>query len=196
MRKLLCFNVEKLPDQNNFDLKSRDYYYKIALAIINKSAPVLASDEDAIAYIVYCMIKSDMRYDGRFKRLTWINKGARWGIYRYLEYLKKNEQKEFLSLNHIINDVGDFYSREYVELFPSCTRNPIDILIEEEDKKDLYQALETLEPRDRQFIECKFFRDMSYVEIGNIFNVTPSSARSRVMTILKLIRGNYVSIIN
>ena len=64
----------------------------------------------------------------------------------------------------------------------------MEVGMDEDRQQMLVSALNELDAESTQLIECRYFEQMSFNEIGSVFNITEANAKVRVYRILKKLK--------
>jgi len=91
------------------------------------------------------------------------------------DYLRKNARRPIAPLD------------KAVEL-PSNDRSPDEILLIDEQNKDLIVAMNRLKPKERQILSMRFATDLKYSEIADTMGMTSASVRLVAHRALKKLR--------
>jgi RNA polymerase sigma-70 factor (ECF subfamily) len=60
-----------------------------------------------------------------------------------------------------------------------------------ENQEKLIQCINNLEPEQADFIELRFFQEMSYKEIGDIYAISEANAKMRIYPLIEKIQKNW-----
>jgi len=128
---------------------------------------------------------------------TYLSTAIKWAIRnevrrRYKWYTlknKKQEEPEFDESGEIIEhdpveiraevyknilSIDELQDAEVPTQIKSEDRNPEESIVFGELKKGILEAMEKLPAREKEFIECKFFKDKKLREIADEFNISQS----------------------
>ena len=128
---------------------------------------------------------------------AYIATAVRWAIrnelrHRYKWYTlknKKQEETEFDEDGEIIEhdpveiraevyknilSIDELQDAEVPTQIKSEDKNPEESIVFSELKKEILVSMEKLPPREKEFIECKFFKDKKLREIADEFNISQS----------------------
>jgi len=117
--------------------------------------------EELLQETYYQALKSIFRFKGESKVLTWlyqISKNV------YLKHLSKVRKEHLISMDETKN---------------SRSQNTPDVIIEErENNINLIKALHKLKEQSREIIFLRSFEELSFREIGDVFNQSEGWART------------------
>jgi len=128
---------------------------------------------------------------------TYLSTAIKWAIRnevrrRYKWYTlknKKQEEPEFDESGEIIEQdpveiraevyknilsIDELQDAEVPTQIKSDDKNPEESIVFTELKKGILEAMEKLPAREKEFIECKFFKDKKLREIADEFNISQS----------------------
>lgn len=128
---------------------------------------------------------------------TYLSTAIKWAIRnevrrRYKWYTlknKKQEETEFDEDGEIIEhdpveiraevyknilSIDELQDAEVPTQIKSEDKNPEESIVFSELKKEILVSMEKLPPREKEFIECKFFKDKKLREIADEFNISQS----------------------
>ncbi len=128
---------------------------------------------------------------------TYLSTAIKWAIRnevrrRYKWYTlknKKQEEPEFDNEDKIADNdpveiraevyknvlsIDELQDAEVPTQIKSEDRNPEESIVFGELKTGILEAMEKLPPREKEFIECKFFKDKKLREIADEFNISQS----------------------
>lgn len=110
----------------------------------------------------YQAIKSINRYNGSCKMSVWLCQIAKHSFYNYL---KKNKKSNAMCLNE--TDLSDLPFADNAE----------ELLIQNETEVDLYRYIHQLSEPYREIFLLRTSTDLSFKDIGSIFNKSENWAR-------------------
>lgn len=192
-------------DTKQFD--SLASYISLAKKTISKFAPKfynglhkeMLSSEEAVSDVATAIMYADWRFDpdragktGLKKTLySYRNQCAIWAIKTYVtNKYKKSEQKNIRLNFSSDNDESDLYS-----IIPeNNVKQPIDLIIEQEEKTLLSQTIKDLlnysilNDKQKNQIKLYYFENKTLSEIGKIYGVSREAVRQNIKRGLDLIR--------
>lgn len=192
-------------DTKQFD--SLASYISLAKKTISKFAPKfynglhkeMLSSEEAVSDVATAIMYADWRFDpdragktGLKKTLySYRNQCAIWAIKTYVtNKYKKSEQKNIRLNFSADNDESDLYS-----IIPeNNVKQPIDLIIEQEEKTLLSQTIKDLlnysilNDKQKNQIKLYYFENKTLSEIGKIYGVSREAVRQNIKRGLDLIR--------
>lgn len=182
-------------------------YISLAKKTISKFAPKfynglhkeMLSSEEAVSDVATAIMYADWRFDpersgktGLKKTLySYRNQCAIWAIKTYVtNKYKKSEQKNIRLNFSSDSDKSDLYS-----IIPeNNAKEPIDIIIEQEEKTLLSQTIKDLldysilNDKQKKQIKLYYFENKTLSEIGKIYGVSREAVRQNIKRGLDLIR--------
>ena len=93
-----------------------------------------------------------------------------------VDYLRKNAHRRHQGLDDVME-------------FPSDERQPEEILLLDEENRDLMVAMSKLKPKERQILSLRFATDLKYDEIARIMGITSANVRIITHRALKKLRA-------
>lgn len=192
-------------DTKQFD--SLASYISLAKKTISKFAPKfynglhkeMLSSEEAVSDVATAIMYADWRFDpdragktGLKKTLySYRNQCAIWAIKTYVtNKYKKSEQKNIRLNFSADNDESDLYS-----IIPeNNVKQPIDLIIEQEEKTLLSQTIKDLlnysilNDKQKNQIKLYYFENKTLSEIGKMYGVSREAVRQNIKRGLDLIR--------
>lgn len=131
------------------------------------------SDELTVSVFSKVLAKLDL-YDPNFQFKTWILTIAQNSIIDY--WRKKSRDNEDSTDNF-----DDF--KNHLALSPE------ELLISEEDQKQILTVIESLDANYKEMIKLRFFEEKSIKEIAEELNLTVANTKVRIMRAKKLLAG-------
>lgn len=190
----------KYNNHNDIKFESLDFYLNLAQKTISKlgknisntlSKEMLAS-EDAISNVANCLMMADWRWDknrigehGTAKtRYSYRNQCAIWAI---KSYITRKKHKNHINYIDNISNIND-HSLDILNIIPNKDHNPLDILINEESHKEKAEELafymnvdnNILTDKQSQCLKMYYFDEMTFADIGKIFNITREAVRQNI----------------
>lgn len=161
----------------------------------------MLSNEDAISDVATAIMQADWKWDkdrvgktGLHKtKYAYRNQCAIWAIQTYIT--KKYKTKKHFSLDNI--NTGDQETSSY-DFLASCERDPLEILIETEDKQNLTNCINELldspmiTEKQRDQLKMYFFDDMTLNAIGQEYGVTREAIRQNIKKAITLFQESLV----
>lgn len=161
----------------------------------------MLSNEDAISDVATAIMQADWKWDkdrvgktGLHKtKYAYRNQCAIWAIQTYIT--KKYKTKKHFSLDSI--NTGDQDTSSY-DFLASCERDPLEILIETEDKQNLSNCINELldspmiTEKQRDQLKMYFFDDMTLNAIGQKYGVTREAIRQNIKKAITLFQESLV----
>lgn len=117
--------------------------------------------EDLTQETFYQASKSINNFKGECKVSVWLCQIAKYSWYKHLDKCKKNH--------------CDSYDEVAFEV--SCNKNLESDFIKSEDKMELFKKIHLLDPQSKEIIYLRLSGELSFKEIGDIFNKSENWAR-------------------
>ncbi|MBQ1517324.1 MAG: sigma-70 family RNA polymerase sigma factor [Clostridia bacterium] len=117
--------------------------------------------EDLMQETFYQAYKSIDRYDGSCKMITWL---YQIGKHCYCDYLKKAKHYNTIGIDELLFE-------------PSAPNNIEDDYIKQEFYTAVLKAIDSLKEPYCDIIKLRVFEELSYKEIGDIYNKNENWAR-------------------
>lgn len=196
-------------DHANVEFEPLSFYITLAQKAISKfgssfsgniSKEMLKS-EDAISSVANALMMADWRWDkdrkgetGQQKtKYSYRNQCAIWAIKSYIgrKKNKKNHKKDFY-----FTDGSASEEISLLDFIDSGVSDPIDLIIDDEEKRSIKNYLETilspesniLTEKQSEYIKLYFFENNTFAEIGDKFNITREAVRQGIKKALEKIR--------
>lgn len=193
-------------NHNDINFLTLNEYLIMARKIISKmsSGPYkqYLNTEDVVSYVANALMMADWRWDenynskeGRKKNLySYRNQCAIWAIQTLLTKHKKSKKDGFktYSLNEPIDGADMRDNLDFIE-DPNAD-NPISILEDAEDKKDIKKLINSLLNSDlisqkhKDYLTMYYFEGQTLEKIGKHFNITREAVRQGINKSLKIFR--------
>lgn len=129
------------------------------------------ADEITVSVFSKVLAKLDL-YDPNFQFKTWVLTIAQNTIIDY--WRKKNRQNEDSTDNF------DGYKNQFA-------RSPEELLISEEDQKQIISVIESLDSNYQDIIKLRFFEEKSIKEIAEELNLSVANTKVRIMRAKKVL---------
>lgn len=196
--------------EKEFD--SMSVYIALAKKTINKFAPKfynglnkeMLSSEEAVSDVATALMYADWRFDpsregkeGNKKTLySYRNQCAIWAIKTYVTQKYKNNNKKYKihSLDNSFND-ADNDMNGYNITTDYSEKNPLDILIEEENQKNIVSDIANIldsgivSDKQRDQLKMYYFENMTLSQIGKKFGVSREAVRQNIKRAIQLIKN-------
>jgi RNA polymerase sigma factor (sigma-70 family) len=209
MIDIVSVGNQKIEYQNhsNVNFEPLSVYLNLAQKTIAKFAKNFSSslakemlkNEDAIANVANCIMMADWRWDkdrkgetGQQKsKYSYRNQCAIWAIKSYM-----TRKKQKFSKPHPIEITHDSESDNLsiLDIIPNSSKCPLDILIQKEDKKTLNMLIDhilnnnILSERQSECLRLYFLEDMTFAQIGKMFNITREAVRQNIKKSIEKIK--------
>ena len=169
---------------------------KFANRFYNGLARKMLKDEDAISNIAYSLMLADWRYDENYPnqkneqkktQYSYRNQCAIWAIQSYItkNYKRNNSKKQKIySLDYATDEEKSNTSYSYIK--DKKTKNPLENIIEDEEKEDLRlflnNLLETNQLSDKQkdYVKLYYYEGYTFEQIGKKFGLTREAIRQSI----------------
>lgn len=174
--------------------ESLSTYLMLSKKIINKFAPKfivkqMLSDEDAVSDVATAIMNADKNFDpnreGSTKQkktlYSYRNQCGLWAIKTYIT--KQYKSKKLNSLDFTIDDNN---SSLYSTIPDHKNKDPLDVLIENEEEDNLNMDISSilnsdiLNQKQKEQIRMYYFDNMSLAEIGSKYGVTREAVRQNI----------------
>lgn len=151
--------------KSEFDKYYQDYSKRVYLFLIS-----MCHDSDLAEELTqetfYQAIKSVNKFRGECSVYTWLCRIAKNMWLRELERRKRN-----------INNLSSEENKDYISEISENTENPEERLIAKEGKIDVLKRLHSLPEIEKEIILLRASGELSFKEIGEIFDKTENWAR-------------------
>ncbi len=136
---------------------------------------MLQNEKDAEDTVQTIFLKAYMniaKFEEKSSISTWL---YRIGVNVCTDVLRKRKKETTTSLYTVSSD-----EEEYILEIPDEKENVEKTVLEQERKRALYQAIETLKPKQKQLIVLRDIEGLSYDEIANILKMNPGTVKSGI----------------
>lgn len=171
------FLLDLIEKAKNKDQKSQTklvnkFWVSVFSFVMKKVKNETEADEITVNVFSKVLSKIDL-YDPNFQFKTWVLTIAQNTVIDY--WRKKNRDSET--------------SIEYMEEFRNTlVKSPEELLISEEEDKEIIKVIESLEANYQEIINLIFFEEKSIKEISDILNISVSNAKVRIMRAKKVLK--------
>ncbi|AFR36048.1 hypothetical protein B739_1450 [Riemerella anatipestifer RA-CH-1] len=171
------FLLDLIEKAKNKDQKSQTklinkFWVSVFSFVMKKVKNEIEADEITVNVFSKVLSKIDL-YDPNFQFKTWVLTIAQNTIIDY--WRKKNRDSET--------------SIEYMEEFRNTlVKSPEELLISEEEDKEIIKVIESLEANYQEIINLRFFEEKSIKEISDILNISVSNTKVRIMRAKKVLK--------
>ncbi len=166
---LIAFAKNK--DQKSQTKLINSFWVDVFSFVMKKVQDENAADEITVSVFSKVLAKLDL-YDPNFQFKTWVLTIAQNTIIDY--WRKKNRENEDSTDNF-----DDFRNQ--------FARSPEELLISEEDQKQILSVVESLDFNYQDIIRLRFFEEKSIKEIAEELNITIANTKVRIMRAKKLL---------
>ena len=128
--------------------------------------------EDTVQTIFLKAYMSISRFEEKSSISTWL---YRIGVNVCTDLLRKRKKETVTSLYSINSE-----EEEYALEIPDEKENVEDAVIKKERKQALYEAINTLKPKQKQFIILRDIEGLSYEEIADILKLNTGTVKSGI----------------
>lgn len=198
-------------DHKDIEFDSLEQYLLLAKKSISKFAnrifaglsKKMLNDEDAVSSIANAIMMADWRWDQNYQnnkgtkktKYSYRNQCAIWAIQTYATKMYKKPKKinKIYSLDHETENFDSLSIHDRLEDFNS--KSPDDIIINEEQKKDLSDlihrllSINCLSDRQKDYIKLYYFENYTFDKIGKKYGITREAVRQGLNKALDLIRS-------
>ena len=147
------------------------YWVDVFSFVMKKVQDEHVADELTVSVFSKVLAKLDL-FDPNFQFKTWILTIAQNSIIDY--WRKKSRDNEDSTDNF-----DDFKNQ--------LALSPEELLISEEDQKQILNVIESLDSNYKEIIQLRFFEEKSIKEIADELNLTLSNTKVRIMRAKKLL---------
>lgn len=147
------------------------YWVDVFYFILQKVGNETTADELTVSVFSKVLSKLDL-YDANFQFKTWILTIAQNSVIDYWRK-KSRENEEF------VEDLA-----QVKNLF---ARSPEELMISQEDQKQIAAAIESLDAQYRDIIRMRFFEEKSIREISEELHLSISNTKVRIMRAKKVL---------
>lgn len=198
-------------DHADIKFETMDFYINLAQKIIAKMAPSfftglskeMLKSEDAISFVATSIMMGDWRWkngednpDKQYKNLyAYRNQCGIWAIQTYVtkKYKQHNSTRK-INASYSLNYQEDDMTLEGM-LPDHNQKEPVDILMDEEDKNSLTDDIKNLlslpiiSDKQKTYIHMYYYENMTLEQIGKKFNITREAVRQSIKSALSKIRS-------
>lgn len=195
-------------DHSDVKFESLDFYMNLAKKIIAKMGPTffnglskeMLNNEDAISFVANAIMMGDWRWEEKGKKTnktlySYRNQCGIWAIKTYItkQYKNKNNKRKIKAKYSLCYQDSDDLDLQTI-IADNNQKEPIDIIVENEEKKSLHNLINKLFDSDiisdkqKEYIRLYYFENFTLEKIGNQFDVTREAVRQSIRSALKKIR--------
>lgn len=197
-------------DHQDIKFESLTFYLNLAQKTIAKFSKNMASNlsnemlksEDAIANVANCIMMADWRWDknrvgntGHSKtKYSYRNQCAIWAIKSYIT--RKNKTTRLKTVDNVKSYNND--NLNVLDIIKdSSSKSPLDLIIEKEDKDTVQKYInnildennELLSDRQKECLRLYYINDMTFAQIGKMFNITREAVRQNIKKAISKIQN-------
>ncbi|MDY3537608.1 sigma-70 family RNA polymerase sigma factor [Riemerella anatipestifer] len=171
------FLLDLIEKAKNKDQKSQTklinkFWVSVFSFVMKKVKNEIEADEITVNVFSKVLSKIEL-YDPNFQFKTWVLTIAQNTI---IDYWRKKSRDSETPI-------------EYMEEFRNTlAKSPEELMISEEEDKEIVKAIETLEANYQEIINLRFFEEKSIKEISDILNISVSNAKVRIMRAKKVLK--------
>ncbi len=171
------FLLDLIEKAKNKDQKSQTklinkFWVSVFSFVMKKVKNETEADEITVNVFSKVLSKIDL-YDPNFQFKTWVLTIAQNTI---IDYWRKKSRDSETSI-------------EYMEEFRNTlVKSPEELLISEEEDKEIIKVIESLEANYQEIINLRFFEEKSIKEISDILNISVSNTKVRIMRAKKVLK--------
>lgn len=197
-------------DHSEVNFEPLDFYLNLSKKIIAKMGSSffnglskdMLKNEDSIAFVANAIMMGDWRWKQNNDDLAKQNKSlysyrnqcAIWAMKTYVtkQYKNKYNNKK-IKTDYSINHQTDSLSLESI-IQDNSQREPIDIIIEKENNKEISDLLskffesDIISDKQKEYIKLYYFEKLTLEKIGKKFGVTREAIRQSLRSAIKRIR--------
>lgn len=169
---LVLVEKAKNKDQKSQTRLINKFWVSVFSFVMKKVKDETEADEITVNVFSKVLSKIDL-YDPNFQFKTWVLTIAQNTIIDY--WRKKSRESETPT--------------EYMEEFRNTlAKSPEELMISEEEDKEIIKVIESLEANYQEIINLRFFEEKSIKEISDILNISVSNAKVRIMRAKKVLK--------
>ncbi|ADZ12794.1 RNA polymerase ECF-type sigma factor [Riemerella anatipestifer RA-GD] len=169
---LVLIEKAKNKDQKSQTRLINKFWVSVFSFVMKKVKNETEADEITVNVFSKVLSKIDL-YDPNFQFKTWVLTIAQNTIIDY--WRKKSRESETPT--------------EYMEEFRNTlAKSPEELMISEEEDKEIVKAIETLEANYQEIINLRFFEEKSIKEVSDILNISVSNTKVRIMRAKKVLK--------
>ncbi len=141
--------------------------------IMKKVQDEYVADELTVSVFSKILGKLDL-YDPNFQFKTWMLTIAQNSIIDYWRRRARENEDSTANFDHFKNHLA---------------LSPEELLISEEDQRQILNIIETLDAKYQEIIHLRFFEEKSIKEVAEELDITVANAKVRIMRAKKLLAG-------
>ncbi|AQY21278.1 ECF RNA polymerase sigma factor SigW [Riemerella anatipestifer] len=169
---LVLIEKAKNKDQKSQTRLINKFWVNVFSFVMKKVKNETEADEITVNVFSKVLSKIEL-YDPNFQFKTWVLTIAQNTI---IDYWRKKSRDSETPI-------------EYMEEFRNTlAKSPEELMISEEEDKEIVKAIETLEANYQEIINLRFFEEKSIKEISDILNISVSNAKVRIMRAKKVLK--------
>ena len=168
---LSLISLAKKKNQKSQTKLINSYWVDVFSFVMKKVQDENIADEITVSVFSKVLTKLDL-YDPNFQFKTWILTIAQNTVIDY--WRKKNRENEDSTDNF-----EDFKNQ--------FARSPEELLISEEEQKQIITIIESLDSNYQEIIRLRFFEEKSIKEIAEELNLTVANTKVRIMRAKKVL---------
>ncbi len=168
---LTLISLAKKKNQKSQTKLINSYWVDVFSFIMKKVQDENVADEITVSVFSKVLAKLDL-YDPNFQFKTWILTIAQNTVIDY--WRKKNRESEDAT------DSFEGFKNQFA-------RSPEELLISEEEQKQIITIIESLDSNYQDIIRLRFFEEKSIKEIAEELNLTVANAKVRIMRAKKVL---------
>ncbi|MEJ8598697.1 sigma-70 family RNA polymerase sigma factor [Riemerella anatipestifer] len=169
---LVLIEKAKNKDQKSQTRLINKFWVNVFSFVMKKVKNETEADEITVNIFSKVLSKIEL-YDPNFQFKTWVLTIAQNTI---IDYWRKKSRDSETPI-------------EYMEEFRNTlAKSPEELMISEEEDKEIVKAIETLEANYQEIINLRFFEEKSIKEISDILNISVSNAKVRIMRAKKVLK--------
>ncbi|MGY5550712.1 RNA polymerase sigma factor [Riemerella anatipestifer] len=169
---LVLIEKAKNRDQKSQTRLINKFWVSVFSFVMKKVKNETEADEITVNVFSKVLSKIDL-YDSSFQFKTWVLTIAQNTIIDY--WRKKSRESETPT--------------EYMEEFRNTlAKSPEELMISEEEDKEIIKVIESLEANYQEIINLRFFEEKSIKEISDILNISVSNTKVRIMRAKKVLK--------
>ncbi|UOE40373.1 sigma-70 family RNA polymerase sigma factor [Chryseobacterium suipulveris] len=168
---LSLISLAKLKDQKAQTKLINAFWVDVFSFVMKKVQDENVADEITVSVFSKVLAKLEM-YDPNFQFKTWVLTIAQNTVIDYWRKKARENEDAFDNFEGIKNQFA---------------RSPEELLISEEDQKQILAVIESLDSNYQDIIRLRFFEEKSIKEIAEELNLTVANTKVRIMRAKKVL---------
>ncbi|TXF79387.1 RNA polymerase sigma factor [Chryseobacterium sp.] len=168
---LLLIDLAKKKDQKAQTKLINSFWVEVFSFVMKKVQDENVADEITVSVFSKVLAKLDL-FDPNFQFKTWILTIAQNSV---IDYWRKKSRE-----NEDSTDNFDHFKNQFA-------RSPEELLISEEDQKQIITVIESLDTNYQDILRLRFFEEKSIKEIAEELHISVANTKVRIMRAKKVL---------